>query len=121
FFLSFPHGALGRRFAQLHEPRRQRPLSIAGFDGSPAKQHTVAEDGYDTDHVARVLVVHRPALVTDVPHAIVFGRDTPAKGCAADGTELLCPWCGEIKGRRLRGRSEEHTSELQSRENIVCR
>src|SRR5690606_41801782 len=30
---------------------------------------------------------------------------------------------GRLRGalRRLRGRSEEHTSELQSRENLVCR
>src|SRR5690606_41749876 len=28
---------------------------------------------------------------------------------------------GAVRARRLYGRSEEHTSELQSRENLVCR
>src|SRR5690606_41512061 len=39
--------------------------------------------------------------------------------CPAHGTEP--PWlCGAFAGSRS-GRSEEHTSELQSRENLVCR
>src|SRR5690606_40192530 len=28
---------------------------------------------------------------------------------------------GPVKGEAIQGRSEEHTSELQSRENLVCR
>src|SRR5207302_6789523 len=31
------------------------------------------------------------------------------------------PVCKDLKGRVLHTRSEEHTSELQSRENLVCR
>src|SRR6266511_146141 len=35
--------------------------------------------------------------------------------------ELSPPGADPDPGRRSRSRSEEHTSELQSRENIVCR
>src|SRR5690606_41575195 len=42
---------------------------------------------------------------------------TLAAGRRYPGTEL-CPWPGRL---RLVARSEEHTSELQSRENLVCR
>src|SRR5215475_16046667 len=38
--------------------------------------------------------------------------------CRAAST---CCWIGQPAGRRPHGRSEEHTSELQSRENLVCR
>src|SRR5690606_40549401 len=56
----------------------------------------------------------RPAPRDAPPHA---GR-SPAEGvapCAADASVFLPP------GGRTAARSEEHTSELQSRENLVCR
>src|SRR5690606_40852974 len=39
------------------------------------------------------------------------------------GGELVGPDAGDVDGRavEVRHRSEEHTSELQSRENLVCR
>src|SRR5699024_746583 len=37
------------------------------------------------------------------------------------GHELLPWWCGNVRRERLLQRSEEHTSELQSRFDLVCR
>src|SRR5690606_41074568 len=46
--------------------------------------------------------------------------------CGAGGRSVRSPWSCEVSRRSwlrigLTGRSEEHTSELQSRENLVCR
>src|SRR5258706_6099663 len=40
---------------------------------------------------------------------------------AADMARCLAPYDGLQKGRRTLARSEEHTSELQSLTNLVCR
>src|SRR2546430_2464640 len=45
-------------------------------------------------------------------------RPLPAAVGVAAGESLACPFCG---GRAGGARSEEHTSELQSQSNIVCR
>src|SRR5436309_14869628 len=45
-----------------------------------------------------------------------FFSERPARPAAAPGRQFLRP--GAAAGR---ARSEEHTSELQSRENLVCR
>src|SRR5436309_8061747 len=56
--------------------------------------------------------VDRPVLVDDHPVVLprAVDRDEPAHDVAAHTLE-----------RPIEGRSEEHTSELQSRENLVCR
>src|SRR5690606_12049670 len=38
-----------------------------------------------------------------------------------EGYQRLCKLITQARRRAKKGRSEEHTSELQSRENIVCR
>src|SRR5690606_40221662 len=50
-----------------------------------------------------------------LPLAQPAGRQQPAFAARV----ALC--AGRIPDRRCGGRSEEHTSELQSRENLVCR
>src|SRR5690606_40585439 len=50
------------------------------------------------------------------PHALAKSRTPPVR--ASTGTRP--PWAGPA-GRVPVERSEEHTSELQSRENLVCR
>src|SRR2546430_11500337 len=42
---------------------------------------------------------------------------TPRRGCAADRGRCAAPHHGDAPHRR----SEEHTSELQSQSNLVCR
>src|SRR5256885_7397699 len=41
--------------------------------------------------------------------------------CVLRGTALRCTWVGVVGARVHAGRSEEHTSELQSPCNLVCR
>src|SRR5260370_24761599 len=59
------------------------------------------------------LMIRRPPRSTLFPYTTLF-RSSP-----------LCPddWDTDISGRRYRtrSRSEEHTSELQSHLNLVCR
>src|SRR5215475_15317677 len=56
------------------------------------------------------LMIRRPPRSTLFPYTTLF-RSRPG-GCRRPGPALPC---------RRRPRSEEHTSELQSRENLVCR
>src|SRR5436309_6819394 len=61
------------------------------------------------------LMIRRPPRSTLFPYTTLFRSPEPAP----DGALRL-----ERRGRsrcRRCGRSEEHTSELQSRENLVCR
>src|SRR6266511_5468558 len=59
------------------------------------------------------LMIRRPPRSTLFPYTTLF-RSRP-RGRRPAG---LPP---RARSRRWRGRSEEHTSELQSRENLVCR
>src|SRR5256885_12250378 len=67
------------------------------------------------------LMIRRPPRSTLFPYTTLFRslavcRDAPA-GARARAARPLQP----RRGRCLRGRSEEHTSELQSPCNLVCR
>src|SRR5215475_3847537 len=58
-------------------------------------------------------MIRRPPRSTLFPYTTLFrSRRSPA-GVSATGRRCGAPGC--------RARSEEHTSELQSRENLVCR
>src|SRR5207342_3972961 len=57
------------------------------------------------------LMIRRPPRSTLFPYTTLF-RSDPGRP--------MCPSI-QMAGHRLRVRSEEHTSELQSRENLVCR
>src|SRR5690606_39658320 len=52
------------------------------------------------------------------PRGTGGGADRPVRDCRWSGS--ADPASAPCSGRRA-GRSEEHTSELQSRENLVCR
>src|SRR5215475_14895982 len=58
------------------------------------------------------LMIRRPPRSTLFPYTTLFRSRRPARR-----------WPGRLPVRRQRraARSEEHTSELQSRENLVCR
>src|SRR5207249_10716409 len=64
------------------------------------------------------LMLRRPPRSTLFPYTTLFrshcGRPTPARGAAGQ-------LCGIRAGLASAGRSEEHTSELQSRFDLVCR
>src|SRR5690606_41737894 len=94
-------------------------------------------------HFVVLLVVPRPARSTLFPYTTLFrsrgtlglqsgGEDSTAALCDAGHVRALFVQCLRQAGGRFRlrqrrpgaiaqARSEEHTSELQSRENLVCR
>src|SRR5436309_11375886 len=72
------------------------------------------------------LMIRRPPRSTLFPYTTLFrsirfhqhrrGRCLPTDGVRIDAAEIAV-----ARACRLVQRSEEHTSELQSRENLVCR
>src|SRR5215475_14822636 len=62
------------------------------------------------------LMIRRPPRSTLFPYTTLFRSTWPPSRSA-------CPasWPWRSPGYTAGGRSEEHTSELQSRENLVCR
>src|SRR3712207_8012797 len=79
-------------------------------------------------------MIRRPPRSTLFPYTTLFrsggrrvaGREGRQRRGARGARGLRrAPGCGRARGpvslRRRRGRSEEHTSELQSRQYIVCR
>src|SRR5690606_524954 len=60
----------------------------------------------------------RPSTSSSAPGASAITANSGSKGPVAPmHTDIASLWSGQ----RSQGRSEEHTSELQSRENLVCR
>src|SRR5690606_39788163 len=59
-------------------------------------------------------MIRRPPTSTLFPYTTLF-RSDPRRHAAG------LPQRADRQGRARRHRSEEHTSELQSRENLVCR
>src|SRR5436309_8697351 len=73
------------------------------------------------EHVRFFLLLRRPPTSTLFPYTTLFR--SRARQMVPDPGALVARRCRT--GRRgaggAQGRSEEHTSELQSRENLVCR
>src|SRR3712207_7476416 len=80
------------------------------------------------------LMIRRPPRSTLFPYTTLFrsstravGREsiepeeTPLPRDLSRFVELLNPNVVKVRGPVHRGRSEEHTSELQSRQYLVCR
>src|SRR2546427_1380296 len=65
-------------------------------------------------------MIRRPPRSTLFPYTTLFRSrcQRALGGCCGNGRCRRSAWRG---CRRARGRSEEHTSELQSQSNIVCR
>src|SRR5690606_15284363 len=81
-----------------------------------ARQDACLEGGEDDEHIAQVQ--RGQAAQTEEDGA------ASSRGERSHEDEPLACRNGEppgANGERTRNRSEEHTSELQSRENIVCR
>src|SRR5690606_42155233 len=73
-----------------------------------------------------LLMVRRPPRSTLFPYTTLFrsppgapGRVRTSPARAPDARNLRRRWCAVAESSP--SRSEEHTSELQSRENLVCR
>src|SRR2546428_7517607 len=66
-------------------------------------------------------MIRRPPRSTLFPYTTLF-RSDHAASCDHRRGRLLYRWDGRPRSRsRGRPRSEEHTSELQSRSDLVCR
>src|SRR5438093_7144064 len=71
-------------------------------------------------------MIRRPPRSTLFPYTTLF-RSAPGPGCpAAPRSGIASTWpltsgCSTRSGSSSRSRSEEHTSELQSLTNLVCR
>src|SRR5205085_11487300 len=75
------------------------------------------------------LLIRRPPRSTLFPYTTLFRSPAAASAAASAAGSSFCPaglhaarlalLLAEM--RRPRGRSEEHTSELQSQSNLVCR
>src|SRR5438045_7479468 len=66
------------------------------------------------------LTTRVPPSSTLFPYTTLF-RSAGAVGVRAAGEERLVDETGEVEVGAERGRSEEHTSELQSLRHLVCR
>src|SRR2546421_4691535 len=64
-------------------------------------------------------MIRRPPRSTLFPYTTLFRsrRVRRGGGCGGEAGRL----CGALRQRRAPVRSEEHTSELQSRSDLVCR
>src|SRR5690606_41997301 len=70
-----------------------------------------------------------PVIEISVAEGDTIGEDDPLVTVESDKAtmEIPSPYAGKVgkilvkEGDKLSERSEEHTSELQSRENLVCR
>src|SRR5690349_2999408 len=76
------------------------------------------------------LLIRRPPRSTLFPYTTLFRSASRLRGLASEGVYLggsswkYEGWLGQVYSRSnylSRGRSEEHTSELQSRRDLVCR
>src|SRR5436309_8793341 len=69
------------------------------------------------------LMIRRPPRSTLFPYTTLFRSpgDRDAVARSARGGLRAAPAAGAVAERSVGTRSEEHTSELQSRENLVCR
>src|SRR5690606_41549840 len=71
------------------------------------------------------LMMRRPPRSTLFPYTTLFRSRARAAGPPRRACTSAAPWASNRRASaapcRLTSRSEEHTSELQSRENLVCR
>src|SRR2546430_11743118 len=67
-------------------------------------------------------MIRRPPRSTLFPYTTLFRSvDEHERRVDLDGVVGLAGVQGRVHGRRDNNRSEEHTSELQSQSNLVCR
>src|SRR5258707_10611518 len=68
------------------------------------------------------LMIRRPPRSTLFPYTTLFRSLAAARAAASrSGSRERAARCRARRAARGRGRSEEHTSELQSRQYLVCR
>src|SRR5690606_42074715 len=98
-------------FASHHSDRS--PLSRPSFLHATTTTQIYALSLHDA---LPIFTFDDDASSSELPPAVVFD---PGAGHTVDNIVVALPDAGVLFGGCLR--SEEHTSELQSRENLVCR
>src|SRR5690606_40610801 len=93
---------------RLHRPSPSDTYSLSLHDALPIYAHLVLVLAHR--HTGEALLHHEGADAPGALRLVGHGEDHEDVGLVAVGDEHL----GAV-------RSEEHTSELQSRENLVCR
>src|SRR2546430_11795669 len=93
--------------------------------------YLVSRPASSIDYFFFFLMIRRPPRSTLFPYTTLFRsrrrrfprrrRSPRRRPHPAAARTLLRPRRCETSGARLRSRSEEHTSELQSQSNLVCR
>src|SRR5215475_5078037 len=99
---------------------RFRPI----FALSALRRRPSTQLNTDSTHILNSTGCRRPLQPNETAHVInqVHHADLRSRTCHADGThEYATHPVFLIRKYVLYARSEEHTSELQSRENLVCR
>src|SRR2546430_17156198 len=74
----------------------------------------------DGGDVVFFLMIRRPPRSTLFPYTTLFRSERLPERCVVDG-EIVIAGPGGLEFDTLQLRSEEHTSELQSQSNLVCR
>src|SRR5690606_40543513 len=99
-------------FSSSHHPATTEIYTLSLHDALPIYLGPFDRTGQQVGHSPRLGDV--PALRSVVESgARIFSLGRQVAGGGGDAGDLLGCCC--------EGRSEEHTSELQSRENLVCR
>src|SRR5438445_9048500 len=93
-------------------------LSILVYDSATAEIYTLSL--HDALPIFPAACCSREAGGRGRP-AARKGQQDASRGCARPQPWRLLPAFGALRFRCVRGRSEEHTSELQSRQYLVCR
>ena len=88
FFSGLTNGRLKGRLAVLHKPGRQRPETVARFDGASTKQNVALPFDNAADDQLGVLVVDGGAIGADVAGMRVAGRDTEFDRRTTLGAEI---------------------------------
>src|SRR5688572_31234357 len=83
-----------------------------------ARRSIVAVDDLDTDREFTDGAQPAPVAPAGLPGVPALVRELQDRSLAIDDVVRRCP---HRRWRRIRVRSEEHTSELQSQSNLVCR
>src|SRR6266480_4347713 len=111
-------GRLGRRRGPRH---RRGLLHRRRRDRGPDRKSTRLNSSHMSTSYAVFCWVRRPPRSTLFPYTALF-RSGPPRGAARATTRpAASPWTTSPPTSRSWARSEEHTFELQSHVNVVCR
>src|SRR5205807_9213788 len=110
-----------RRSRSLMQMRRGDVVTVAatGDYGKPRPAVIVQTDAFPENH-ASVVICQLTSELVDAPDFRITIEPTPENGLRLK-SQVMSDKPVTVRGERIGQRSEEHTSELQSPCNLVCR